>query len=41
MPGFYHHPESIQNLVDMIAGRVLHTLGVESNMLQRWQGVED
>ena len=24
MPGFYHHPESIQDLVDMVAGRVLH-----------------
>ena len=38
MPGFYHHPESVQDLVDAIAGRVLDQLGVESNLLRRWQG---
>lgn len=38
MPGFYHHPRSVQDMVDMIAGRVLDQLGVESNLLRRWQG---
>ncbi len=41
MPGFYHRPESVQDLVDMIAGRVLDTLGVESDLLRRWQGTGD
>ena len=41
MPGFYHHPEKVQDLVDMIAGRVLDKLGVDSTLLRRWRGVED
>jgi 4-hydroxy-3-polyprenylbenzoate decarboxylase len=41
MPGFYHRPESVGDLVDMIAGRVLDTLGVESTLLRRWQGSDD
>ncbi|MFP6679204.1 MAG: flavin prenyltransferase UbiX [Dehalococcoidia bacterium] len=41
MPGFYHHPKKVQDLVDIIAGRVLNGLGVDSRLLRRWQGVED
>ena len=41
MPGFYHLPESVDDLVDMIAGRVLDGLGVDSNLLRRWQGTGD
>jgi len=41
MPGFYHLPKSVDNLVDMIAGRVLDGLGVDSNLLRRWQGPGD
>ncbi len=41
MPGFYHRPQRVQDLVDMIAGRVLDQLGVESNLLRRWQGSGD
>ena len=41
MPGFYHHPEKVQDLVDMIAGRVLDKLGVDSTLLRRWRGGED
>lgn len=38
MPGFYHHPRSIDDLVDTVAGRVLDRLGVESDLVKRWQG---
>ena len=38
MPGFYHHPESIEDLVDMLAGRILDRLGVENTLFRRWQG---
>ena len=38
MPGFYHRPQTAQDLVDMIAGRVLDKLGVASDLLQRWAG---
>ena len=41
MPGFYHLPQSVDDLVDMIAGRVLDGLGVDSNLLKRWQGAGD
>ena len=41
MPGFYHLPESVDDLVDMIAGRVLNGLGVDSTLLRRWQGIGD
>lgn len=38
MPGFYHHPRSIEDLVDMMAGRVLDRLGLENALFKRWQG---
>ncbi len=38
MPGFYHHPRSVEDLVDMIAGRVLDRLGAENALFKRWQG---
>ena len=41
MPGFYHLPESVNELVDMIAGRVLDGLGVNSTLLRRWKGTGD
>ena len=37
-PGFYHNPESIDGLIDMIAGRILYHLGLESDLLQVWCG---
>ena len=37
-PGFYHRPETIQDLIDMIAGRILYHLGLESDLLQVWGG---
>ena len=38
MPGFYHHPRTIDDLVDMIASRVLDRLGLENDLSMRWQG---
>ncbi len=38
MPGFYHQPRSIQDLVDTVAGRVLDRLGLENDLFRRWQG---
>ena len=36
MPGFYHLPQSIDDLVDFVAGRVLDTAGVEATLYERW-----
>ena len=37
-PGFYHNPDTIDDLIDMIAGRILYHLGLESDLLQVWDG---
>lgn len=35
-PGFYHQPQSIDDLVDFVVARILNQLGIEQNMLPRW-----
>lgn len=38
MPGFYHRPQTVQDLVDFVAARVLAHLGVEASFLKQWTG---
>jgi 4-hydroxy-3-polyprenylbenzoate decarboxylase len=35
-PGFYHRPETIQDLVDFVVARILDNLGVEHALVARW-----
>jgi 4-hydroxy-3-polyprenylbenzoate decarboxylase len=35
-PGFYHNPKSIDDLVNHIVGKIMDSLGVESNLFKRW-----
>ncbi len=35
-PGFYHHPESVQDLVDFVVARILDHVGVPHQLMQRW-----
>lgn len=35
-PGFYHNPESINDLVDFMVGRMLDHLGVTQTIMPRW-----
>jgi len=35
-PGFYHNPKTIDDLVNHVIGKVLDSLGVESNLFTRW-----
>jgi flavin prenyltransferase len=35
-PGFYHQPESIDDLVDFVAGRALAHLGLDTSMVKAW-----
>ncbi|MDE1237572.1 flavin prenyltransferase UbiX [Vibrio aestuarianus] len=35
-PGFYHQPQSIEDLVDFIVARILDHLGVEQDLVPRW-----
>jgi len=39
-PGFYHHPEKIDDLVDMVVARVLDHLGVAHTLSGRWSGYD-
>jgi 4-hydroxy-3-polyprenylbenzoate decarboxylase len=40
-PGFYHHPQTIEDLTAFIAGRVLDHLGIEKPASPRWEGHPD
>jgi 4-hydroxy-3-polyprenylbenzoate decarboxylase len=35
-PGFYHHPQSVQDIVDFVVARVLDQIGVAHQLMQRW-----
>jgi len=36
MPGFYHLPESISDMVDFVASRILAAAGVELALIPSW-----
>ena len=36
MPGFYHSPNSIHDLLDFIVARICDQLGVQNELIQRW-----
>ena len=35
-PGFYYNPETVEDLVNFMVGRVLDHLGIEQDLLPRW-----
>ncbi|MGE3175232.1 MAG: UbiX family flavin prenyltransferase [Planctomycetota bacterium] len=37
MPGFYHRPQRVEDLVDFVVGKVLDRLGVEHALFRRWR----
>lgn len=37
-PGFYHRPKTIDDLVDMLVGKICDNLGVQNDLFERWQG---
>jgi 4-hydroxy-3-polyprenylbenzoate decarboxylase len=38
-PGFYHRPQSVEDIVDFIVARILDQLGIQHALMERW-GVE-
>ncbi len=37
-PGFYNHPETLEDVVLNITGRLLDMLDIENNLINRWNG---
>lgn len=35
-PGFYHHPQSVQDLIDFVVARILDHLGIAHQLLRPW-----
>jgi len=40
VPGFYHRPQTIQDLIDHIVVRILDQFGIHLDLITRWQGLE-
>jgi len=41
MPAFYARPQSLDDVVDEIVGRVLRRLGIENELYTRWAGLRE
>lgn len=37
-PGFYHLPQTVIQIVDMLVGKICDSLGIEHDLYPRWQG---
>lgn len=40
-PGFYHHPQRVEDLVDFVVARILDQLGVPHTLMTRWGDVNE
>ncbi|MFC2010458.1 UbiX family flavin prenyltransferase [Chloroflexota bacterium] len=40
VPGFYHKPQTIQDLIDHTVGKVLDIFDIKHNLFQRWAGID-
>ena len=37
MPGFYHHPQTLEDLVNFVVGKVLSYLNIEHHLFKTWE----
>jgi len=37
MPGFYHRPTTLEELVDFVVGKILDRIGIEHEVVRRWR----
>ena len=38
VPGFYHRPKSVDDIVDHTVGKILDQFGIERDLFARWEG---
>ena len=41
MPAFYHRPQSLQEVVDQVVGKILSVLGFEHTLFTPWRGGDE
>lgn len=39
VPAFYTHPQSVDEIINNMVGRVLKRMGIENDLYQEWQGL--
>lgn len=37
-PGFYHLPTTLDDIIDMMVGKICDTIGIDHDLFPRWQG---
>ncbi len=37
MPGFYHHPQTMDDLINFVVGKVLSYLNIDHNLFKKWE----
>ncbi|WML34679.1 flavin prenyltransferase UbiX [Clostridium sp. OS1-26] len=37
MPGFYHKPESMEDLINFVVGKILDSLSIENILFKKWE----
>jgi 4-hydroxy-3-polyprenylbenzoate decarboxylase len=38
MPGFYHRPKTMDDLINHVVGKVLDQFGIDHSLFKRWGG---